>query len=201
MTVLEESGHIDLGLGQVGNPLLDVAVLEDDALDAELLSRELRKAWTSQVRISVFPALADLEAALLHHDPDVVFCDLDLPDARGIEVVQRVVGSAGAAPVVVLTGNCDPTIPVRALRSGAQDYLRKDTLQPESLARALRYALARSFADGQVRRIADELREAKASWTSTPASWPTISEPPFAPLACSPTGSRPPSSPVTIPSP
>ncbi|MEL6983837.1 MAG: hybrid sensor histidine kinase/response regulator [Actinomycetota bacterium] len=151
MTVLEHAGS---------NPALDVALLEDDAVDAELLCRKLRQAWTAEVRVSVFSNVAQLEQALRAESPDVVFCDLGLPDAQGIEVVERVVNSAGQAPVVVLTGNDDPTIPVRALRSGAQDYLMKDTLMAESLGRALRYALARSFADGQVRRIAAELREA-----------------------------------------
>lgn len=151
MTVLEHAGS---------NPALDVALLEDDAVDAELLCRKLRQAWSAEVRVSVFNNVAQLEQALSGEVPDVVFCDLGLPDAQGIEVVERVVNSAGQAPVVVLTGNDDPTIPVRALRSGAQDYLMKDTLMAESLGRALRYALARSFADGQVRRIAAELREA-----------------------------------------
>lgn len=144
----------------VGNPELEVAILEDDALDAEFLCRKLRQAWSADVRVSVFAELGHLEVALRSTRPDVVFCDLGLPDAAGIEVVERVVSSAGQAPVVVLTGNDDPTIPVLALRSGAQDYLVKDSLITESLARALRYALARSFADGQVRRIAAELREA-----------------------------------------
>ncbi len=151
MTVLEDT---------TSNPTLDVALLEDDAIDAELLCRKLRQAWTAEVRVSVFSKVAQLEQALAGVSPDVVFCDLGLPDAQGIEVVERVVSSAGQAPVVVLTGNDDPTIPVRALRSGAQDYLMKDTLVAESLGRALRYALARSFADGQVRQIAAELREA-----------------------------------------
>ncbi len=151
MTVLEHTGS---------NPALDVALLEDDAVDAELLCRKLRQAWSAEVNVSVFSKVSQLEEALSDGTPDVVFCDLGLPDAQGIEVVERVVSSAGQAPVVVLTANDDPTIPVRALRSGAQDYLMKDTLVAESLGRALRYALARSFADGQVRRIAAELREA-----------------------------------------
>jgi len=151
MTVLEHTGS---------NPALDVALLEDDAVDAELLCRKLRQAWSAEVNVSVFSKVSQLEEALDAGTPDVVFCDLGLPDAQGIEVVERVVSSAGQAPVVVLTANDDPTIPVRALRSGAQDYLMKDTLVAESLGRALRYALARSFADGQVRRIAAELREA-----------------------------------------
>ncbi|MEM9561396.1 MAG: hybrid sensor histidine kinase/response regulator [Actinomycetota bacterium] len=160
MTFLDQVGG-ELVLGaETATPSLDVAVLEDDAQDAELLCRTLRQAWTADVRISVFPELVQLERALCRSRPDVVFCDLGLPDADGIEVVERVVSSAGQAPVVVLTGNDDPTIPVLALRSGAQDYLVKDSLMAESLARALRYALARSFADGQIRRIAAELQEA-----------------------------------------
>ena len=160
MTTLEPTG---VGLDpadETGQPTLDVAILEDDLVDAELLSRRLRQAWSDDVRVSVFPELGQLEVALRTSSPDVVFCDLALPDAAGIEVVERVVSSAGQAPVVVLTGNDDPNIPVMALRSGAQDFLLKDTLVGESLARALRYALARSFADGEVRRIAAELREA-----------------------------------------
>lgn len=160
MLFVDEAGSRLAVLDELATPSLDVAVLEDDAVDAELLCRKLRQAWTSDVRVSIFSELAELEEALRTACPDVVFCDLGLPDADGIEVVERVVSSAGVAPVVVLTGNDDPTIPLRALRSGAQDYLAKDSLVAESLARALRYALARSFAGGQIRRVAAELQEA-----------------------------------------
>ncbi|MEM9656114.1 MAG: hypothetical protein AAGA65_28765 [Actinomycetota bacterium] len=87
------------------------------------------------MRISAYAELGHLEASL----------------RTGVEVVQRVVGSAGEIPVLVLTGDDDPTIPIMALSCGSPG-LTKEPLVAEPLGRALRHALARSFADGQIRR-------------------------------------------------
>ncbi|MGB5760028.1 MAG: ATP-binding protein [Acidimicrobiales bacterium] len=136
---------------------LEAVMLEDDDLDAEVLSRLLERAWHGRVHLTRFVELGELEEGIAGLDPAVVFVDLSLPDESGIEVVRRAVLCTGGAPVVVLTGNVEPSIPVLALEAGAQDYLAKGSFSVDVLARTLRYAIARAGADREIRRIACDL--------------------------------------------
>ena len=138
---------------------MKVALLEDDEVDAEILARLLSKATGDAFEMTTFTLVADLERGLGAADPDLVFCDMSVPDGRGLEVVERTVEAAGHVPVVVLTSNADPDAPELALKAGAQDYLSKGCFDSETLARSLRYSIARTAADREVQRINRDLLE------------------------------------------
>lgn len=75
---------------------------------------------------------------------DVVLLDLVLPDARGLEALDRVVAAAPRVPVVVLTGaDEDEDLGAAAVARGAQDFVGKADLTPGMLRRVLRYAVDR----------------------------------------------------------
>ncbi|MEL6983659.1 MAG: response regulator, partial [Actinomycetota bacterium] len=141
---------------------LTIALLEDQDVDAEVVTRRLDQAWPAGVELERYERLADLEAALTTGQPDIVFCDLSVPDARGIGLLERAVAAAGPVPVVVLTSASDPGLSIAALERGAQDYLVKERYTVEELARTLRHSLARSRADDALRRAAAELQSANA---------------------------------------
>jgi serine phosphatase RsbU (regulator of sigma subunit) len=89
-------------------------------------------------------------AAALGQLPDGVACallDLGLPDAIGLAGVRRLRDRAPAIAVVVLTGRDDEQLGIEALGAGAQDYLVKGRVEPEVLARAIRYAIERRRAE------------------------------------------------------
>jgi len=79
--------------------------------------------------------------------PDLVVLDLGLPDLDGVEVITRT-REWSDVPIVVLSVRDRETDKVRALDSGADDYLTKPFGQDELLAR-LRVALRRSAGSGQ----------------------------------------------------
>ncbi len=139
---------------------LVVALLEDQDIDAEQVIRQLPEAWPSGVEVNRYERLAELEAGVIGWTPDLIFCDLSVPDGCGLELLERVVGLAGPIPVVVLTSVDDPAMAPQALERGAQDYLTKGDYDVELLARTLRHSLARSRADQELRRVASELRSA-----------------------------------------
>ncbi len=85
-------------------------------------------------------------AAILEQLPQCVLLDLGLPDAEGLSAVHQLVDEAADTPVIVLTGRNDGGTGDAAVAAGAQDYLVKDDITPDLLARAVRYAVERKRA-------------------------------------------------------
>jgi serine phosphatase RsbU (regulator of sigma subunit) len=130
--------------GAPGSPQA-ILLVEDDAGDA-LLVREALEAAAPELELREAGTLA----TALDQLPDGIACallDLGLPDATGIDGVMRLREHAPGVAVVVLTGRDDEQLGIEALGAGAQDYLVKGRVEPEVLARALRYAIERRRAE------------------------------------------------------
>lgn len=132
---------------------LDVLVVEDD-----VLYRTLVEHWLDPESYRVEVA-ADLDEAARRIDRrsfDLILLDLNLPDASGLDTLDRVQELAGETPVVVLTGEGDDGLGVEALRHGAQDFYAKAGVDPEGLRKDLRFAVERKRVE-QARRRAEVL--------------------------------------------
>ncbi len=68
--------------------------------------------------------LEEARAHLAERAPDVVLCDLILPDGRGTDLLDELQG-APATEVILITANATIETAVTALRLGAYDYLTK----------------------------------------------------------------------------
>ncbi|NTU42511.1 MAG: response regulator [Nitrospirales bacterium] len=93
---------------------------------------------------------------------DLIILDLGLPDCHGIETVRTVVSHAHGLPVVVLTSFPEEEMGLRALQSGAEDYLVKGRVNSASLKQAMVYAIERKTIERERDMLLDELREAAA---------------------------------------
>jgi len=57
--------------------------------------------------------------------PDLIFLDLVLPDADGLDILEELAKQNPGLPVVVISGRQDMSATINAMRHGACDYLRK----------------------------------------------------------------------------
>jgi signal transduction histidine kinase len=117
-------------------------LVEDNPGDAFLVQEQLSRPGH---RFDVESA-EDLSAALRSvaiRQPDVVLLDLDLPDSQGTDTVRKVIHKVPHVPVLVLTGQDDEEMGVRAVQEGAQDYLIKGSLDAGHMIRAIKYAIER----------------------------------------------------------
>lgn len=107
-------------------------VVEDEPELAETLRKVLVEAGFA------VDAAADGEEALWRAEAaqyDVVVLDLMIPVVDGWEVVRRLRARGSRVPILVLTARDATTDKVRALDSGADDYLTKPFSLAELLAR------------------------------------------------------------------
>lgn len=66
---------------------------------------------------------------------DLIIVDLGLPDGSGLQVIQALRREGKTVPVMVMTGYSDSESTVRALDTGADDYLAKPIKRAEFHAR------------------------------------------------------------------
>ncbi|MEQ8838239.1 MAG: response regulator, partial [Lacipirellulaceae bacterium] len=119
-------------------------LVEDDAIDAQAVQRELESDSGERFEIT---HVEDLQKALeLTHERnyDIVLLDLHLPDSEGNSTLKRFVEETEDLPIVVLTGINDDEIGKQLIAAGAQDYLPKSRLGDGLLGPAIRHAMERS---------------------------------------------------------
>jgi two-component system response regulator FixJ len=109
-----------------------VYVVDDDAALRESLVALIESAgWSAQ-------AFADGERFLAAWRPEWRGCallDVRMPGMSGLRIQQELVHRGSGLPVIFLTGHGDVPMAVRALKSGAVDFLQKPVAPSALLAR------------------------------------------------------------------
>jgi len=106
-----------------------ILVIDDDEIILLLLSDLLKKSG-----YEVFTATEGdigLIVARNRH-PDLVITDYKMPGISGLEVVQELAKSNPGVPVILLTAHGDVSVTIKAIQSGAYDYIEKP-IQPKEL--------------------------------------------------------------------
>jgi signal transduction histidine kinase len=119
-----------------------VLLVEDNSGDADLVRLRLVEG-ISDIRVNCVPRLSDALACLDAETPSLVLLDLNLPDSHGAETFRRIMRKAPNVPVVILSGQDDEVLAIKAVHQGVQDYLVKGEITSKQLERALRYAVER----------------------------------------------------------
>lgn len=94
-----------------------------------------------------------LAAAKEHLETSRVACillDLTLPDADRLDGLTEIRNVAPEAPVVVVTADNDAGRGIKAVQSGAQDYLMKGQMDSAQLSRAIHFAIERARSEQQL---------------------------------------------------
>jgi two-component system response regulator RegX3 len=112
---------------------MHIAILEDDSSQIELLTHWLHRAGHHPHPFDRGIKLLD---AMKAGGVDLLLLDWNVPDMDGLEVlrhVRRIFRSS--IPVLFVTGRASEEDVIKALREGADDYVRKPVRRMELLAR------------------------------------------------------------------
>ncbi len=135
---------------------IKVLLIEDNPGDARLIREML-----AQARGVIF----DLEGAdrlsaglkrIGGGGIDIVLLDLSLPDNHGFDTFMEVQAKAPDVPIIVMSGQDDEELAVKAVQEGAQDYLVKGQVDSNLLVRSIRYAIERQRAEGLMKAALKE---------------------------------------------
>jgi DNA-binding NtrC family response regulator len=139
-----------------------ILVVDDERLIRWSLEQQLsRDGYGVRLAETAAEALQAVRAA----PPDLVLLDMRLPDADGVDLLERLRALDPACAVIVITAHGEVQSAVRAMKLGAHDYLVKP-VDPEALqiaigkaleARALRRQVTRLQADASRGSALDDL--------------------------------------------
>lgn len=119
--------------------MADILIIDDDQLICEIVSQMMQDighqcAW----------ALTGQDGLSKANDSrfDIIFLDVYLPDANGLDLIKTFRKSPGSPEVIIITGENHPDGAAMAVKSGAWDYLEKPFLRQElelQVKRALQF--------------------------------------------------------------
>lgn len=120
---------------------LSILLIEDDSGYARLLREVLAHLTVFQIELTQAETLNQGLQYLAENQVDLVLSDLTLPDSWGLEVLARLSQHVLSIPIIALIDLDKETLAVEVLQAGAQDYLLKEQVSGDVLARAIRYAI------------------------------------------------------------
>lgn len=106
---------------------LNVLLLEDDDLDAELIKRALKKG-NFDFDFLVVGTKAKFKSALIAYPADIILSDHTLPDFDSHEALEMISASGLVVPFILITSTMTDEFAVKVMQAGADDYIIKDRL-------------------------------------------------------------------------
>ncbi|MCA9054253.1 MAG: response regulator [Planctomycetaceae bacterium] len=132
-----------------------VLIVDDSATDRKLAGRLLEKSG-AQVRYALHGR--DALDQVQHERPDIIVCDLQMPEMNGLELVEAIRADFPAIPVILMTAQGSEQIAAEALRRGAASYVPKAALA-HHLAETVERILLAAEADRLHSRLMHSLVE------------------------------------------
>lgn len=123
---------------------INILIIEDNPGDAFLVKQFLIDSKFKEELISIAGTLTKGIEIIESKEINLILLDLGLPDYCNEETIKIINDFTKKIPVIVLSGNDDENLAVKAVNHGIQDYLIKGKFDAHSLSRAIKYSLLRS---------------------------------------------------------
>ncbi len=129
---------------------INILIVEDDLVDRTQLERLLHRS-TLLAKIITTECLESAIELLKSTNFDVVLLDLHLPDSTGLETLTTLSKSQPRVSIIVTTGEGGEEMGLKAVASGAQDYLIKGEFDTQTLTKSIFYSIERKKAEEVLR--------------------------------------------------
>ena len=139
-----------------------VLLLDDDAEDAALTIRLLRKAGVATYEVCWKSSVQAATSALEEATFDVMLLDYEVGAGTGLDVLKSAVARGIDTPAILLTGRGGLELDFHAMHEGVVDFIEKGRADASILERAVRYATERGRADRERRELLHAERRARS---------------------------------------
>ncbi len=136
---------------------LKILLIDDDEVDRMAAKRTLKATTIHTTLQEAASSTEGFEAAQANRY-DCILLDYQLPDGDGLSLLKKLREAQIDTPVVMMTGQGDEELAVEMLHAGANDYLPKGKLKPETLARSLHNVTSLFKAEAERKAMAEQQR-------------------------------------------
>jgi DNA-binding NarL/FixJ family response regulator len=134
----------------------EVLIVADNQGDAHLLEALLQASDLGRFRCTLVDRLDDARDRLKYDTPDAVLFDVGRTNVTGLKRLNAL-AAVQRAPIVVVAATADEWLRRQALKRGAVDFVPKQHVEVETLARSIRMAVERTrLADRSTQTLLDE---------------------------------------------
>lgn len=120
-----------------------ILLIEDNPVDVRLIEEMINKLLNNPFNVVQAHTLTDGIQKFNQNKFQVVLLDLFLPDSNGLETLDIMLKKASKIPIIVIAEKDDQFLAIKAIKSGAQDYIFKQRLDRVFLERCIYYAIER----------------------------------------------------------
>lgn len=115
-------------------------------IDDEVFIRESARSFLEDYGYRILEAENGKEGLAMYREkePDLILCDLRMPEMDGLEVLEKVTENDRETPVIIVSGAGNIVDTVEALRLGAWDYIIKPIQNMDVLHHAVNKAFERA---------------------------------------------------------
>jgi|GEM_PF-2791204 len=121
--------------------------IDDSLEDLIWIERVFNKSSASSSKYYGAQTLSQGFELLKKNPIDVILLDLGLPDSDGTSTLMAIKKDYPDIAFIVVSGTDSKEMKKTAMRAGAQDYIAKRDIEPERLASAISYGIARKKAE------------------------------------------------------
>lgn len=133
-------------------------IIEDDEDDFLIVSGYIRKISGMKFVIDWCPRYKDAIEKMKSKGYDIYFVDYFLGAETGLELLKEAIAAGCEDPIILLTGQGNREIDIKAMEAGAYDYLTKGELSVEKIERCIRYSLERAATNRDLRESERKFR-------------------------------------------
>ncbi|WP_299473866.1 GGDEF domain-containing response regulator [uncultured Roseibium sp.] len=121
---------------------INVLIVDDDEDDIYLIVDTIGEIAESEYTLHVSHSPTKAIDIIKNNTIDIVLCDYLMGATSGLDLINSMRAENIETPVILLTGMGGRHLDDAALAAGAADFISKNSLAPEVIDRAVRYAIA-----------------------------------------------------------
>jgi len=140
---------------------LNILVVDDDRICRTMLQALLKKSSLAIADIQLAVSLKETVEILEKDSFDILLLDLNLTDSEGLDTLVTIYEKYPSLPIIVVTGEYDTNMGLKAVVNGAQEYLQKGHYNTEILAKSVYFAIERKKDQEAKKKIESQLLHAR----------------------------------------
>jgi PAS domain S-box-containing protein len=121
-----------------------ILIIDDDKDDFLIISDFIKHIPENQFQLDWCYNYEQAVEHIKNRTHSIYFVDYRLGAKTGLDLLKEAMQMQAQEPIILLTGKGNQAIDIKAMQTGATDYLIKSELNTEKLERCIRYALERS---------------------------------------------------------